>query len=67
MLEADSSALVSDLLSTQYNRSMVQMNETEQELLQTTLQLMNQTRNATTQSQTLVAALVVPRVKAVVD
>lgn len=67
MLGADSSALVSDLLSTQYNRSMVQMNETEQELLQTTLQLMNQTRNATTQSQTLVAALVVPRVKAVVD
>eukprot|EP00667_Euglena_gracilis_P001806 EG_transcript_1808 len=59
LLISDSSALVSDLLSTQYNRSMVQMNETEQELLQTTLQLMNQTRNATTQSQTLVAALVV--------
>eukprot|EP00667_Euglena_gracilis_P002143 EG_transcript_2142 len=37
---------------------MAQLNQTEQELYQTTLELMAQTKNATAQSQTLVASLV---------
>eukprot|EP00667_Euglena_gracilis_P021682 EG_transcript_23843 len=58
-LISDSSALVSSVLATQYSRSMAQLNQTEQELYQTTLELMAQTKNATAQSQALVAALVV--------
>lgn len=60
--EPDSTTLTSGILNNDYNRSMTQLSQSEQELLQTTLELMNQTRNATAQSQQLVADLVVPRV-----
>eukprot|EP00667_Euglena_gracilis_P000972 EG_transcript_972 len=58
-LLADSTTLTSGILTNDYNRSMTQLSQSEQELLQTTLELMNQTRNATAQSQQLVADLVV--------
>eukprot|EP00667_Euglena_gracilis_P000794 EG_transcript_794 len=58
-LISDSGSLVSSILDTEYQRSVAQLNATGQEFLQTTLQLMSQAKNTTTQSQGMVAALVV--------
>eukprot|EP00667_Euglena_gracilis_P003215 EG_transcript_3226 len=57
-LISDSGTLVSGILDTEYQRSMSQLNETGQQFLQTTLQLMSSARNTTAQTQGLVVALV---------
>eukprot|EP00667_Euglena_gracilis_P001134 EG_transcript_1134 len=58
-LISDSGTLVSGILDTEYQRSMAQLNETGQQFLQTTLDLMAQAKNTTAQSQGMVATLVV--------
>eukprot|EP00667_Euglena_gracilis_P001511 EG_transcript_1513 len=58
-LMADSGTLVAGILDTEYQRSMAQLNETGQEFLQTTMDLMARTRNTTAQTQGMLSTLVV--------
>eukprot|EP00667_Euglena_gracilis_P000584 EG_transcript_585 len=55
----DSGAFVSGVLDAEYNRSVTQLNETQTQFLDTTLGLMALAKNTTTQTQQLVAALLV--------
>eukprot|EP00667_Euglena_gracilis_P001414 EG_transcript_1414 len=56
-LITDSGNLVSDILEADHQRSMTQMNTTQQEFLHTTIDLMARARNATAQAQSLVVTL----------
>eukprot|EP00667_Euglena_gracilis_P002512 EG_transcript_2511 len=58
-LIADSGAFVSGVLDAEYNRSMTQLNESQTQFLDTTLGLMALAKNTTTQTQQLVAGLLV--------
>eukprot|EP00667_Euglena_gracilis_P001137 EG_transcript_1138 len=58
-LIADSGTFVSGILDAEYNRSMTQLNETQTQFLDTTLDLMALAKNTTTQTQQLVAGLLV--------
>eukprot|EP00667_Euglena_gracilis_P004288 EG_transcript_4307 len=58
-LISNSSSLVSNILDTEYDQSMSQLNETGQEFLGSTLDLMALVKNATVQAQDLVTALAV--------
>eukprot|EP00667_Euglena_gracilis_P016648 EG_transcript_17451 len=57
-LIADSGTLVSGILDTEYQRSMTQLNETGQQFLSTTMDLMARAKNTTSQAQGMVATLV---------
>eukprot|EP00667_Euglena_gracilis_P005620 EG_transcript_5660 len=58
-LISDSATLVFDILDTEHERSLTQLNETGQQFLQTTADLMARARNTTAQAQGLVGTLVV--------
>eukprot|EP00667_Euglena_gracilis_P004260 EG_transcript_4282 len=56
-LISDSSVLVAGILDTEYARSTAQLNETGQQFLQSTLDLMARAKNTTVQTQELLMAL----------
>eukprot|EP00667_Euglena_gracilis_P004049 EG_transcript_4064 len=58
-LISDSGTLVSNILDTEYERSVIQLNSTGMQFLLTTIDLMDQAKNATIQAQGVVAALLV--------
>eukprot|EP00667_Euglena_gracilis_P029221 EG_transcript_38383 len=58
-LISDSNTLASSILDSEYIRSTAQLNETGQEFLQSTLDLMARAKNTIMQAQGLVTALVV--------
>eukprot|EP00667_Euglena_gracilis_P001528 EG_transcript_1527 len=58
-LITDSGNMVANILETEFQRSMAQMNDTQFQFLQTTMDLMAQARNTTAQAQRLVATLLV--------